>query len=188
MSESKYRDWLVFIFLVFLSIIGTVILIEKGEPYLSGCGELGYLGVFLTAFLVNAMIILPAPFLVFALSLAVEVAVQTNFWAVVLVYAFGATLGEGFGYLLGLSGGKMIKKKESHRLFQKAKELLKKHGDLAVFGLSFQPILPFDFLGIMAGVMRYPWRRFLVFCFLGRIPKYALLIGLGFEILRFVFG
>lgn len=60
---------------------------------------------------------------------------------------------------------------------QKIPGLLKKYGGLAIIVLAFFPS-PFDFLGILLGSMKYPWWKFLIFTFLGRIPKYCLAIYL----------
>lgn len=41
---------------------------------------------------------------------------------------------------------------------------MKRYGGLAIFLFAFFPLLIFDFVGIAAGVFRFPLRKFLLFC------------------------
>jgi len=69
---------------------------------------------------------------------------------------------------------------------QKIPGLLKRHGGLAIVVLAAVPS-PFDFLGILLGSMKYPWWKFLIFTFLGRIPKYCFAIYLLYLGINLVF-
>ena len=151
---------------------------------MEGLKQYGYLGVFLSALAANATIVLPAPFMSFTILFAISLASQTNLIVVVLSYALGASLGEGVGYLIGRGGKRMLNDRENG-LYQRVEKWVKKHGNWAIIILSFQPIFPFDFVGLAAGAIKYPWWKFLLFCFIGRIPKYLILIGGGFEIWKF---
>ena len=151
---------------------------------MEGLKQYGYLGVFLSALAANATIVLPAPFMSFTIPFAISLASQTNLIVVVLSYALGASLGEGVGYLIGRGGKRMLNDRENG-LYQRVEKWVKKHGNWAIIILSFQPIFPFDFVGLAAGAIKYPWWKFLLFCFIGRIPKYLILIGGGFEIWKF---
>lgn len=63
---------------------------------------------------------------------------------------------------------------------------LEKYGGLAIMGLAFFPS-PFDFLGVLLGSMRYPWWKFWLFTFLGRVPKYIIAIYLLYYGVEIVF-
>lgn len=166
-------------------IVGGVFLVDLMKPYLKWLGQYGYLGIFLGAFIGNATIIFPAPFMSIIFPLAIGLASQTDPFSVSIVYAFGATLGEGIGYIVGRGETRILNKEES-ALYQKAEGWLNKRGKWAILGLSFQPIFPFDVVGIVAGALKYPWWKFLFFCFLGRIPKYLIIVGGGFEFWKFL--
>jgi len=173
---------------VFIVLTAVIIwfVAEKLTPYLKEWKEYGYLGVFLTSFFTCATIILPFPLVGFSISLALAVASQTDPFSVALVYALGATLGEGIGYIVGLTGKKILNTEEL-LFYKRAERWLQKYGKWAIAGLSFQPILPFDIVGILAGTLKYPLWEFLFFCFLGRIPKYLIMILFGSEVWRIFF-
>ncbi len=181
--EKTKIKWLIFILIVILGIAASALLAEKINPYVRWLGNYGYLGILVGAFAGNATIVFPAPFLSFILPLAVTLASQNNLVLVVLIYALGATGGEMMGYILG-RGGKHILNKDDEWLHRKAEKWLARYGSWAIMVLTFQPIFPFDIVGIVAGTLRYPWWKFFIFCFLGRVPKYLFLISGGFELLK----
>lgn len=187
MKEKK--NWMILLeyggFIV-LTVAIIWLLAGKLTFYLQEWKKYGYLGVFVISFFTCATVILPFPFAGLSISLAVSLASQTDPFTVALVCALGATLGEGVGYIVGRTGKKILNVKEM-TLYQRVKGWLQKHGKWAIIGLSFQPIFPFDILGIIAGTLRYPFLKFLLFCFLGRIPKYLIIVLLGSEILNFFF-
>lgn len=182
----KEKRWTVYGSLIVLAIIGSGLLAGKLSPWLKGWEGYGYFGVFLVSFVVNTTIILPAPFMGVTLSLAIGLASRTDLFSVALVYALGATFGEGIGYLLGFAGKKVMGI-EGTPAYRKAENWLKKYGKWAIIGLSFQPLFPFDIVGIVAGTLKYPFWKFLIFCFLGRIPKYLIMILAGFETWKIFF-
>lgn len=175
-NRKKYRKLAI---LLLLSLAGSFTLIKIAEPVIMQWRQLGVLGVFLSSLAANATIICPAPLMSFDIPFAANVAHQTNLFLVVVVYSCGATLGEGVGYLVGRGGKKILG--NGNPYFQKTEGWLKKHGKWAIFILSLQPIFPFDIVGLVAGALKYPWWKFLVFCFLGRMPKYLVFIGGFFE-------
>jgi len=183
-EKKDRKKYLKVIFLIILVSVGSFFLLNKFSFALEGLKQYGYLGVFLSALAANATIVLPAPFMSFTILFAISLASQTNLIVVVLSYALGASLGEGVGYLIGRGGKRMLNDRENG-LYQRVEKWVKKHGNWAIIILSFQPIFPFDFVGLAAGAIKYPWWKFLLFCFIGRIPKYLILIGGGFEIWKF---
>jgi uncharacterized membrane protein YdjX (TVP38/TMEM64 family) len=48
---------------------------------------------------------------------------------------------------------------------------MKRYGSLAVFIFALVPLFVFDFVGIVAGTMKFPLRKFLFYTFLGRLPR-----------------
>lgn len=176
----NWKKYIKIIIILLISAVGSFLLIRLAEPVLNQWQQFGYLGVFLSSLAANATIILPAPLMSFTFPFAANLANQTDLFSVAVVYAAGATLGEGVGYLIGRGGKKILGNNNPH--YQKAEGWLKKHGKWTIFVLSLQPIFPFDIVGIVAGTLKYSWWKFLIFCFLGRVPKYIFLIGGAFEI------
>lgn len=177
-----WKKFGIFVIFIILSIVGSIFLIDKINPYIQEWQQYGYLAIFLGALAANATVVFPATFMTFIIPLAVSLASQTDLFSVAIVYAFGATLGEGVGYILGRGGKRIILDKNNGLLFKKAESWLERWGKWAIIGLSAQPIIPFDIIGIVAGALKYPWWKFLIYCFIGRIPKYILIIGFGFEL------
>ncbi len=137
----------------------------------------GYLGAFLISLVSNATIILPMPgfLLIFALG------ATFNPILVGLAGATGGTMGEMTCYMLGYSGRGVV---QNRRLYDKSVQWLKKWGVLTIFVFAATP-LPFDVMGMVAGLLRYPFWKFFLACWFGKTLKYvgiALAGALGWEI------
>jgi membrane protein YqaA with SNARE-associated domain len=124
----------------------------------------GYPGIFVVSFLGNATVILPAP----SLALVFAMGGVLNPLLVGLVAGPAEALGESTGYLAGYSGRAVI---ENHRMYEWLKDWMQRNGALTTFILSVVPNPFFDLAGIAAGVLHYPYLRFLFFCWLGKSIK-----------------
>ena len=82
------------------------------------------------------------------------------------------------GVTMGLTEVKKVQDKISRTAGSKIEGWMKKYGGWAIFVLAFQPFLPFDAAGLVAGATKYPYWKFCFFCFLGRVPKYLIGISL----------
>lgn len=153
-----------------LAIAGALLFQEKISQFQS----LGLLGIFLINLIGSATLFLPAPAIV---SVVAGGAVYP-FFLVALVSAFGASLGDMVGFLLGHSGRKIFIKNH-HRFYMILRDLFHKLGGIAIFGFAFVPNPFFDFVGISAGLFHFPPARFFLFMFLGRLLRNILLASLG---------
>ena len=140
----------------------------------------GYLGAFLISLTLNATVILPAgSFLIlFALGGALPLPVVVG-----LAGGAGAAIGEITGYLAGRSGRAVVVKQG--KTYARLEHWVKRWGTLTIFIMSVVPFV-FDLVGIAAGVLRFPFWKFLLFCWLGRTILYiviALLGAWGWEII-----
>jgi uncharacterized membrane protein YdjX (TVP38/TMEM64 family) len=122
---------------------------------------LGYIGAFLAMLLSNATLILPAPGLIIVFALGSSL----NPILVGLAGAVGATLGEITGYITGLSGVTVM---EHTTMADRIRGWMNHNGPLTIFALSVVPNPFFDLAGVMAGAVRMPLFRFLMFAFLGK--------------------
>jgi uncharacterized membrane protein YdjX (TVP38/TMEM64 family) len=135
-----------------------------------------YLVVFVTTLVSNATIIVPVPIFVGIMIAAAKAMAEISPWGPVLIAltaSSAGTLGEITGYYAGYLGKKIIIT-EATPGYEKLVAWMKKHGMLAVFLLSLQPILPFDIAGLISGASRIPLWKFALPCWAGKFPKYLL--------------
>lgn len=140
--------------------------------------EWGYLGVFLVTLVSSLSIVLPVPGTVVVIAAA-------GIWntpLIALVASIGGTLGEISAYLLGYGGRAFIAPEHSER-YQMAERWMKRRGGFAIFLFALVPFLIFDFVGIAAGVFRYPLRKFYLFTWLGRLPRSLIECYIGASLL-----
>ncbi len=140
-----------------------------------------YGAVFLITLVIN-LSVLPLPF---ALSVMIAASTQWNPVLVALSGSLGASLGEFSSYFAGYLGKRVAIPGEAagYRLMQR---WMKKYGAWAIAFLSFQPILPFEIGGVVAGIAKMPVRRFLPAIWLGKFPKYLILIYAGERLFRLI--
>jgi membrane protein DedA with SNARE-associated domain len=163
--------------LIILIVIGFSILIYIEREWLRDLGVLGYPGMFLVGLVASAAMFAPMPGL---LVLAAASSVLDPFWAGML-FAMGAALGELSGYLVGLSGKGTI---ERSAWYDRMETWMKKYGGVTILVLGFIPNVLIDVAGMVAGALRMPWYSFLLWCFLGKIPKCLLVAYGGVALLR----
>jgi membrane protein YqaA with SNARE-associated domain len=155
--------------------------------FMSWFATYGLLGIFIAALIANASIIFPVPmdiivFGVAGLSDSLGYALLLGFFA-----GIGAGIGEMSAYILGVLGistaERVMKKPLSN--IEEYQEKLRKKGMVFVFIASLTPI-PFDLVGIIAGLIRYDWRKFLIAGILGKLVRYELIALAGFYGLQLV--
>lgn len=134
---------------------------------------LGYPGIFFASLLSNASLILPVPGVLITSAMG---AVFNPFWVAVAAGS-GATIGEISGYLAGFSGQTVVEKTKWH---DKLEGWMRRYGDITILVLSFIPNPLFDIAGVMAGALKLPLYRFLLFCLIGKILKMLLFAYGGF--------
>ena len=141
-----------------------------------GLATTAYLVVFVTTLVSNASILVPVPIFVGIMIAAAKAASEVSPWGPVLIAltaTSAGTLGEITGYYAGYLGKKIIIT-EATPGYEKLVAWMKRHGMLAVFLLSLQPILPFDIAGLISGASRIPLWKFVLPCWAGKFPKYLL--------------
>ncbi|MDO8473586.1 MAG: VTT domain-containing protein [Dehalococcoidia bacterium] len=165
--------------LAILLAVGLSVAIILLKDQIQHLGDYGYIGVFLISIAVSATIILPAPgWLIIA-----TMGTILNPYLVGVISAAGATIGELTGYMLGYGGRLAIK---DVPLYQRMVKWMERWGSWAIFVLALIPNPLFDVAGAVSGALRLPVWKFMLYGFLGRLPKhvaYALLGGVGLSIL-----
>lgn len=160
--------------LVFASVIALTVFIYSLGDNILALRALGLPGLFIITFLANATIVLPAPGLLVVFAFAGS---DLPWWSVGLVAAIGATLGEMSGFLAGSSGRAIV---PNRQLYNRLEGWMKRYGAWTVIVLAFIPSPVFDLAGVIAGALKMPWYMFLLWCFMGKLPK-MLLVAYGGE-------
>lgn len=150
----------------------------------------GYLAIFLLMTLESACIPVPseavmgfAGALTTGLTIA-GVSAHLNFWAVVLLGAFGNLLGSLIAYVVGRTGGRALVERYGKYVFirhhdlDKAEAFFAKHGDSAVFVSRILPVVR-TFISFPAGIAEMPAVKFSIFTLLGSLPWTLALAYLG---------
>ncbi len=166
-------------FLVFLLLGRLQVLLARP---LQAYALLAYVGVFVVTLLSSATILFPAPGIILVLAAAAK----WNWAWVALAASVGGALGEITGYLVGRAGKNVVVTEQSF-VYQKAEEWMRAHGAWVITLLSGVPLAPFDIVGIVAGGLRYPVRKFLLFCFLGRLPRTFIEVYFAGGLIRWLF-
>ena len=158
-----------------LLIICLVIAITVGlflyRERVSEFGGYGYLGAFLISLVGNATVILPVP----SFMIIIALGAAFNPFLVGLTSALGGTIGEMTCYLLGYSGRGIA---ENRSIYDRAVKWLQRWGALTVFVFAVTPS-PFDVMGMVAGLLRYPFWKFFLACLCGKVIKYIVLALAG---------
>lgn len=173
--DTYVRGTFIFIILTFI-IIGVVMWVIGSFEF----DTIGYPGVWFFSFIGAASIVVPVPALA-AVCVAVAPGVDLNPIVVGIVAASAEAPGELTGYMAGISGQSML---EKNRLYPRVRKFLINHGGLFLFLGSTVPNPLFDIIGVAAGSIGYPVKRFLVYVFLAKTIKstgvaYACFYGVG---------
>jgi len=144
----------------------------------------GYWVIFFGVMLENAGIPLPGEtILLFAGFLAYHE--KMDLLPAILVAIAGATCGDSMGFLVGHYGGRPFVDKVLRKFsivaksFDRAQSLFLRYGQWAVFSGRFIAGLRV-FAGILAGLFRMPYRRFLFFNFTGAVAWSIAITYVGF--------
>jgi uncharacterized membrane protein YdjX (TVP38/TMEM64 family) len=179
-SISKTKLNIIRVAVLLLVIALTVVLVIERER-IQALRAYGYPGIFLFSILANATILVPVPGVVFTSAMG---AVFHPFW-VALAAGAGAALGELSGYLAGFSGQAVVE--ESDR-YQRVVKWMEKYGDVTILVLAFIPNPLFDLAGMVAGILKMPVWKFLIYCVIGKILKMLIFAYAGDAVMQFLEG
>ncbi len=129
--------------------------------------SVGLAGVWFFSFIGAASILIPVPGLA-AVCVAASPAVGLNPILVGVVAGSAEALGEMSGYLAGMGGKSLF---EKNRFYPRVRELLIRRGGIILFVASIIPNPLFDVVGIAAGSVLYPVRKFLLLLFVSKSIK-----------------
>ena len=149
--------------------------------------QYGYLGIFLISLLGAASIFVPIPSSAIIFIMGGSSTLEPLWIAVAA--GLGAVLGEFSGYLVGMSGRRIISDKYKRKM-EILTKLFKRYGSIIIFLFALTP-LPDDLLFIPLGVMRFGIVRTFLPALLGKFLSNLLIAYAGqfsIQIIRDIFG
>ena len=135
----------------------------------------GYLGIFLISLISYASIILPLPSSIFVFGAGAVL----NPTLVGLVAAVGSAIGEISGYVVGLGGRKVIERKWKKSIGD-VEKLFQKYGGFLIIIIFGATPLPDDIVGIFAGTIKYPFKKYFIATLIGKLILNLALAYSGF--------
>ncbi len=181
-AEHYSRTRRIFYLLALLVIIAVTIVLHltygRHPERLAELKNYVYGGAFLISVIGNATIIFPGAVLIILSNLGILVYATAGLPGPIivgLVGGVGAAIGETTGFIAGYSGRELVTGK---KMYDQIEGRVKRWGSLAIFLFSLVPFV-FDLVGIVAGVLRFPFWKFILFCGLGRIVLYVVFITLA---------
>jgi len=134
--------------------------------------SIGYASIFFLSFIAAALIFLPVSALA---SVCVAVAVDLNPFIVAVVAASAESIGDLTGYMAGMGGKSFFERK---RFYLRFKNFFLRYAGQTLVLFSIIPNPLFDIIGVAAGSILYPVKRFLLLVFIGKTIKFTW-VGLG---------
>jgi len=150
--------------LALLAVIALTVLLVVYRDKIQKLEALGYPGIFLISLLSNATLILPVPGVLFTSAMGAVF----NPWWVALAAGTGATLGELTGYLAGFSGQAVI---ENRKWYDRISGWMKNYGGIIILVLAIIPNPLFDIAGMVAGSLKMPLWKYLLWSWPGKCLK-----------------
>lgn len=165
--------------LILVGVIAFTVVLVINREKIQELQTYGYPGIFLFSILANATILVPVPGVVFTSAMG---AVFNPFFVSIAAGA-GAALGELSGYLVGFSGQAVV---EGSERYQRVVHWMEKYGDITILVLAFIPNPFFDLAGIVAGILKMPVWKFLIYCIVGKILKMMIFAYSGYWVMNFI--
>ena len=145
--------------------------------------EFGYPAIGVGVLVVSAGFPIPVGELLVAAAIYASQTHRLDIRLLLLIASAGATVGGAVGYGIGYWGGARLLERYGRFVglgparVRLGQFLFRRHGGKIVFFIRFMPLLA-PFGGVLAGMNRMPWRRFLVFDVLGGVA-WAAVMALG---------
>ena len=160
-AGSPTRVRLIFFLLVLAAILG-VWFLRGLLP--DARTVVGYPSIFVLNFMAAFSMVVPIP----AIATVCAGGVILIPVVVAMVAGTAETLGEMSGYALGYTGRGVIEKR---KVYVVARDMMERRGSLMLFIGAMIPNPFFDVLGVVAGSLRFPIRRFLPPVWAGKVAK-----------------
>jgi membrane protein DedA with SNARE-associated domain len=139
----------------------------------------GALGVFVGMFFESSVLPIPSELVLVTAGMS-----GIPLWEITIFGALGSTAGAIIGYYIGRGGRPLINKYGKYLLLTEkrllhAEQWANRRGRWAVLISRLIPFLPFKVFSIIFGVMKTDVKEFVIFTFIGALPRCFLLALLG---------
>jgi membrane protein YqaA with SNARE-associated domain len=139
---------------IYFSIF-TIIAMLIGRNYVIGLGHWGYLGAFIVSLISNASIILPTP----GIAVIAMMTSDFNLLLLGLSSGVGGAIGATSSYVAGMITGEVV---NDTRIYRASLRAMNRFGGAIIFVATLAPFLPMDAASILAGGIRYPFKRYFI--------------------------
>ena len=147
--------------------------------------EFGYWAVLLALLGENAGLPLPGETILLYASFLAYSEHRLQLPWIIVVGVFACTLGDNLGYFVGHRGGRPLLERHqrwfrvSAQTLQRGERMFERHGAVAIFWARF--VFGMRIIaGPLAGVLLMPWRKFLLFNFLGAVVWVSAIASIGY--------
>ena len=136
-------------------------------------------GIFIGMFLESSILPIPSELVLVTAGLA-----GVPIWEIVLFGTIGSTLGSIVGYYIGHRGRPLMKRYGKYILItdkrlKKSEKWFKRYGDWTILISRLIPFVPYKIFSITSGVLRMNLKKFVLFTFIGTIPRAFILAWIG---------
>ncbi|MFH0832434.1 MAG: DedA family protein [Candidatus Aenigmatarchaeota archaeon] len=133
-------------------------------------------GILIGMFLESSIVPIPSEIVLVTAGLA-----GVPLWQIVVFGTIGSTLGSIIGYYIGRGGRRFIDRYGKYILvtekrIKKADNWFKRYGNWTILISRLIPFVPYKVFSITAGILRMRLSVFVLFTFIGTIPR-ALILG-----------
>ena len=179
-SDLKVQLIALVLGIIAVSVVFVVWMFVGGLSNSDWWKTLGYPGVFFLSLLASGGMVFPIPSLAATCGAA---GLDLNLIVVGILAGLRETLGELVGYSIGFGGQSVVQRRN---IYKRAKAWMVRWGVGVLLILSIIPNPIFDFVGIAAGALRYPIRRFLVIVWVGKTLKGLIIAHACFWIVEWI--
>ena len=159
--NAKRKQVLVLVVAVVITLILCIVAIRYHHA-LEAFGHYGLFGLFGLSVLNNATFMIPVPF---ASVIGCSVSVKYGALMIGLVMGLGGAIGEVTGYMAGYGGSGML---PNSAIAKRIERWVRKWGFLAITALAIIPNPFFDIGGVVAGMLRMGWVKFITAAWIGK--------------------
>ena len=179
-SDLKIQLIALLLGIVAVSVVFVIWMLVGGLSNSDWWKTLGYPGVFFLSLLASGGMVFPIPSLAATCGAA---GLGLNLIVVGILAGIGETLGELVGYSIGFGGQSVVQRR---RIYKRARAWMVRWGIGVLLLLSIIPNPIFDFVGIAAGALRYPLKRFLIIVWAGKTLKGIIIAYTCFWIVEWI--
>lgn len=154
-EKLKSAGLLIGIIFTIVTFLLTFLAVLNPDPFI----KYGYLGIFTFNLVGAGTLLVPV------------LARYLNIYMLALVSSAGMAVNDTVSWYVGKSGDVIIPR--SKRVI-KTEKTLHKHGPYGLLFFAFIP-WPYDFIGLIAGYLEFPFWRFWIPTFIGRFLRFVLL-------------